>query len=77
MKFHLITTTSTEYYWEVHKHNCADVLRSIRRRSINAVSMVEAASPQALIARELELELASMGYSAADFRVMPCTKEMK
>lgn len=74
MKFHLVTTGggAGKTDWEVHRYNCADVTRAVRRHAVNAVSMVEATDPVALIKHELDIELRDMGYSEADFRVMPC-----
>lgn len=66
---------SEDYYWEVHKLNCRDALKYKRTHGSTLVNNIKADSPEALIAAELKDDLEDMGYSADDFRIMPCCKE--
>lgn len=73
MMFHLVTTNQGD--WQVHKVNCKDVLKMRANKQANNISIVNMVeSPEELIERELRNELAGMGYSKDDFRIMPCCK---
>lgn len=61
--------------WQVHKYGCAEVARL--RRSETAVNAINAASPEELIQSELAGELSEAGYTADDFRIMPCLMEWR
>jgi hypothetical protein len=74
MKFHLATVDDAMSIWQVHKLNCQDVERLRRQRRCNAIHVVEAESPAALVKKELDEELRGMGYEENDFRIMPCCK---
>ena len=63
--------------WQIHRGDCADVVRGIRLRKFNAAEKATAVDAMALIVEELgtaedESTLRGMGYSENDFRIMPC-----
>lgn len=76
MTYDLVTTGGGQGKtdWEIHKHNCQDVLKARARRSVNAINAFESNDLEAFIANELKVELADMGYSRSDYRIMPCCK---
>jgi hypothetical protein len=52
--------------------NCQDIENLVKRG--NRTNIVNAESPEALIAAELANELSEMGWLAEDFRIMPRCK---
>jgi hypothetical protein len=75
MHFHLVSLnneTATGERWQVHKLNCRDVKKLVKRG--DRAHIVTAESPEALVKAELADELSEMGWSAEDFRIIPCCK---
>jgi hypothetical protein len=75
MQFHLVSLNNemtTGERWQIHKLNCRDIEKVIKRG--DRADVVSAESPEALIARELADQLSEMGWTAEDFKIMPCCR---
>jgi hypothetical protein len=75
MQFHLVSLNNempTGERWQIHRLNCRDIEKLWKRG--DRADIVSAESPEALIASELANELSEMGWTAEDFRIMPCCK---
>jgi hypothetical protein len=73
MQFHLVSLNNemtTGERWQIHKMNCRDIEKMVKRG--DRAETVSAESPEALIAAELADELSEAGWTAEDFRIMPC-----
>jgi hypothetical protein len=76
MQFHLVslnTETTTGERWQIHKANCRDIEKMVKHG--DRADIVTAESPEALIASQLADQLSEMGWTAEDFRIMPCCKD--
>ena len=76
MQFHLVSLnndTTTGERWQIHKANCRDIEKLVKRG--DRADVVIAESPEALIASQLADQLSEMGWTAEDFRIMPCCKD--
>jgi hypothetical protein len=75
MQFHLVSLNNempTGERWQIHKLNCQDIEKMVKRG--DRADIVNAESPEALIVSELANESVG-GWTAEDFRVMPCCKD--
>jgi hypothetical protein len=59
--------------WQIHKLNCRDIEKMVKRG--DRADIVSAESPEELIEAELANELSEMGWTAEDFRIMPCCRD--
>ena len=76
MQFHLVSLnneTSTGERWQIYKANCRDIEKLVKRG--DGADVVSAESPEALIASQLADQLSEMGWTAEDFRIMPCCRD--
>jgi hypothetical protein len=76
MQFNLVSlnnVTTTGERWQIHKINCRDIEKMIKRG--DRADIVSAESPEALIEAELTDELNEMGWTVEHFRIMPCCRE--
>ena len=76
MQFHLVSLNNemtTGERWQIHKLNCQDVEKLVKRG--DRADIVSEESPEALIAAELANKLSDSGWSAKDFRIMPCCRD--
>jgi hypothetical protein len=76
MQFHLVSLnneTPTGERWQIHKLNCRDIEKMVKHG--DRADIVNAESPESLIKAELSNELSEMGWTAEDFRIMPCRKD--
>jgi hypothetical protein len=76
MRFHLALLNNempTGERWQIHKLNCRDVEKLVKRG--DRADIVTAESPEELIETELASELGDSGWSAKDFRIMLCCDE--
>ena len=78
MQFHLVSLNNemtTGERWQIHKLNCRDIENMVKRG--DGADVVSAESPEALIASQLADQLSEMGWTAEDFRIMPCCRDGK
>lgn len=72
--FTLVSLTSfTAHRWEVHREGCRH-LPSLAAAG-HYLDPVQGETPEEVVARELALndgELRGMGWSAKDFKILPC-----
>jgi hypothetical protein len=76
MQFHLVSLNNempTGERWQIHKLNCGEVEKMVKRG--DRAEVVNAESPESLIVSELTSELSGAGWTAEDFRIMPCCKD--
>jgi hypothetical protein len=76
MQFHLVSLNNevpTCERWQIHRLNCGDVEKLVKRG--DRADIVTAESPEALIAVELAGELSEAGWTAKDYRIMPCCRD--
>jgi hypothetical protein len=76
MQFHLVLLNNempTGERWQIHKLNCRDVEKLVNRG--DRADIVTAESPETLVASQLADQLSEMGWTAEDFRIMPCCKD--
>jgi hypothetical protein len=68
MQFHLVSLNNempTGERWQIHKLNCSDVEKMVKRG--DGADVVSAESREALIASQLADQLSEMGWTAEDF----------
>ena len=76
MQFHLISLNNemtTGERWQIHKMNCRDVEKLVKRG--DRAEIVTAESLEGLIEAELTNGLGEGGWTAEDFRIMPCCRD--
>jgi hypothetical protein len=76
MQFHLVSLNNeipTGERWQIHTLNCRDVEKLVKHG--DRADIVHAESPEALIEAELANQFGEMGWTAEDFRIMPCCKD--
>ncbi len=77
MKFTVVNVLhrkpSDEDYWQLHKHDCAEVLRF--QADGYDVHAVEAETIAAAQAAWIDYDLEEMGYGSQDVKVMPCCQQ--
>jgi hypothetical protein len=76
MQFHLVSLNNemtTGERWQIHKLNCRDVQKMVKGG--DRADIVNAESPEALIVSELKNGLSEAGWTAEDFRIMPCCRD--
>jgi hypothetical protein len=76
MQFHLVSLNNevpTGERWQIHRLNCGDVEKLVKRGDM--ADIVNADSPEALIEAELADELSENGWTAEEFRIMPCCED--
>jgi len=76
MQFHLVSLNNempTSERWQIHKLKCRDIEKLVKRG--DRADIVTAESPEALIKAELMNELSDGGWTAEDFRIMPCCSD--
>jgi hypothetical protein len=77
MQFHLVSLNNeirTGERWQIHKLNCRDIEKLIKRG--DRADIISAESPEAFIEAELTNELSESGWTAEEFRIMPCCNEV-
>jgi hypothetical protein len=75
MQFHLVSLNNempTGERWQIHKLNCRDIEKLVKRG--DRAEIINAESPEALVAAELANGLSESGWTAEDFRIMPCCR---
>ena len=76
MQFHLVSLNNemtTGERWQILTLNCRDVEKLVKHG--DRVEIVNAESPEKLIAAELANQLSESRWTAEDFRIMPCCKD--
>ena len=76
MQFHLVALNNempTGERWQIHKLNCRDVEKLVKRG--DRADIVTGESPEALIKAELAGVLSEAGWTAEDFKIMPCCRD--
>ena len=76
MQFHLVSLKNeitTGERWQIPKLNCRDI-ETLAKRGDRA-EIVAAESPKALVASQLADQLSESGWTADDFRIMPCCRD--